>query len=110
MKEFITEQEVELALEVLSDTAEDFAKWKSRARFLELHRKSVRAAQAMKGTAKAMNQNLTAAECSKAYMEITDQLEEALYYSILIEADRNAAESTISAWQTIIKANSKGLM
>jgi len=108
MREFITTEQVEKALNYLRDTAEDFAKWKSRARFLELHRKSVRAAYAIGLTDGAMNLREAKAEASDEYAKVVEELEEALREFTLLEAERNAAQTKIDAWQTMEASNRRG--
>jgi len=110
MDNFITELETEAALNYLRDTAKDYAIWKSRARFLELHRKSIRAAEAESYNDGAMNAKLNKAEASEKYMNVVADLEQAMYESILLEARRNAAEAKINAWQTMSANNRQGLI
>lgn len=108
MIEFITEAEVEKALNFLRDTAEDYAKWKSRMKYLELHRKSVRAAEFFKGKGSSAVVNKEHAENSTAYREILKEYEEAVYEFTVLDALRSAAETKISTWQTIQASNRKG--
>ena len=108
MIEFISEAEIEKALNYLRDTAEPYAKWKSRMKFLELHRKSVRAAEILGATGNTMAENTQKGEASKAYKDILKEYEEAVYEFTLIDARRNAAESKISAWQTVSSSNRRG--
>lgn len=108
MNEFISEAQVEAALNFLRDTSEDYAKWKSRAKYLALHRKSVRAAESLKQKGKSMVENNTRAEASQAYSDICKEYEEAEYEFTLLDAQRNAANAKISSWQTISASNRKG--
>lgn len=108
MIEFINEDQVEAALNFLRDTAKDYAKWRSRALYLKLHRKSVRAAAALTAKGSSATENNTIAEASEAYKDILIKYHEAEYEFILLDAKRNAAESKISAWQTIAKSNLRG--
>ena len=108
MIDFISEAEIEKALNYLRDTAENYAKWKSRMKFLELHRKSVRAAEILNANGSSMGENKERGEASQAYKDILKEYEEAVYEFTLIDARRNAAESKISAWQTISSSNRRG--
>lgn len=108
MKEWITEEEIEAALNYLRDTAKDFAKWKARMKFLELHRKSVRAAETLAAKGSSMAENTQRGEMSQPYKDILKEYEEAVYEFTLIDARRNAAESKISAWQTVSSSNRRG--
>ena len=108
MREIITEDEVEKALNYLSSSAKDYAKWKSRMKFLELHRKSIRAAEILNAKGNTISENTQKGEASKAYKSILIEYHEAVYEFTLIDAYRNAAESKISAWQTISSSNRRG--
>jgi len=108
MKEFISEDEVERAINYLSKSAEDFAKWKGRMKFLELHRKSVRAAETLNASGNSMAENKERGEASKAYKNILIEYHEAVYEFELINAYRNAAEAKVEAWRTISSSNRKG--
>jgi len=108
MKEFITEEEVERAINYLAASSEDFAKWKGRMKFLELHRKSVRAAETLHASGKSMAENKERGEASTAYKNILIEYHEAVYEFELINAYRNAAEAKIEAWRTISSSNRRG--
>ena len=100
MKQFITDEQIEMALNFIRDNAESLAKWKSRARYLEHHRKSVRANAFMKcsGSAALCKEQ---AEASDEYAKVLEEYEEAMYEFTLIEARMNAAQSKIDAWRTM---------
>ena len=108
MKEFISEDEVERALKYLSESAKDFAKWRGRMKYLEQHRKSVRAAEVLRATGKTISENTTRGEASTAYKNILIEYHEAIYEFELINAYRNAAETKISLFQTISASNRRG--
>ncbi len=108
MKEFISEEEVERALKYLAKSAEDFAKWKSRMKYLELHRKSVRAEAILNAGGSSMAENKERGEVSEAYKQVLKDYEEAVAEFTLIEAYRNAAETKVAAWQTIQASNRRG--
>lgn len=108
MKEFISEDEVERAVNYLSSSAENYAKWRSRMKFLELHRKSIRAAEILSAKGSTMAENTQIGEASKAYKDIKIEYKEAVYEYELINAYRNAANTKIDCWRTITSANKKG--
>lgn len=108
MLEFISEQEVEDALNYLSSTAEDFARWKARMKFLESHRKSIRSAEVLKATGKTISENLHIGESSEAYKNILKEYEEAVYEFTYRDAKRKAKEAKIEAWRTISSSNRRG--
>lgn len=108
MIEFITEEEVEKALRYLAKSAEDYAKWKSRVKFLELHRKSVRAAEILGANGSTNAENKERGEASQAYKDILIEYKEAVYEFTLLDAYRRAAETKIAAWQTISASNRRG--
>ncbi len=97
-------------VEYLATSAEDYAKWKARARYLEHYRKSVRAAEILRGRHSSVAANTAQAEASEAYKKVLQDYEEAQHQAILIEAKRHAAETRISVWQTQTKANLRGLI
>ncbi len=107
MKEWITEEEVEAALNYLRDSSKSYAEWKARMKYLELHRKSIRAIE-------YLNQDGNVAECnaqaesSESYMNVLLEYKEAVGEFTLIDARRNAAESKLSAWQTVSASNRRG--
>lgn len=108
MIDFISEAEIEKALNYLRDTAEPYAKWKSRMEFLKRHKNSVRATEALSANGSTMGENKDRGEASQAYKDILIEYEEAVYEFTLIDARRNAAESKISAWQTVSSSNRRG--
>lgn len=108
MREFISEDEVEKAIRYLAKSAEDYAKWKARMKYLENHRKSVRAAEILRATGKTIAENTQRGEASTAYQEALKEYEEAVYEFTLIDAYRNAAEAKIEAWRTISSSNRRG--
>lgn len=108
MKDFITEEEVERAINYLASSAEDFAKWKGRMKFLELHRKSVRAAETLNANGNSMAENKERGEASTAYKNILIEYHEAVYEFELINAYRNAAAVKVDAWRTISSSNKAG--
>lgn len=108
MKEFITEDEVEKALHYLSSSAKDYARWKARMKHLELHRKSVRAAEILNAKGNTISENTQKGEASEAYKNILMEYEDAVYEFTLIDAYRKAAEAKIEAWRTISSSNRRG--
>ena len=109
MKQFITDEEVEKALNYLRDTAVDYAKWKSRARYLDKHRKSVRAAEFLAvEKSETVGYKEAKAENSQAYKDILIEYEEAEREFTLLDSRRNAAAVKIDAWRTIAATNRQG--
>ncbi len=108
MKEFITDDEIERAINYLVDSSKDFAKWKSRMKYLESHRKSVRSSEVLKASGKTISENAHRGESSEAYNNTLKEYEEAVYEYTLLEAYRNAAEAKIEAWRTIQASNRRG--
>lgn len=108
MKEFISDDEVEKAVHYLAESAKDYAKWRGRMKFLEQHRKSIRAAEVLRATGKTMAENTTRGEASTAYKNILIEYHEAVYEFELINAYRHAAETKIEVWRTVSSSNRKG--
>lgn len=108
MKEFITDEDVEKAIQYLAKSAKPYSEWKARMKYLELHRKSVRAIESLNQTGKSMAENNTKAEASEAYANILNEYAEAVEEFTLLDAYRNAAETKIEAWRTISSSNRRG--
>lgn len=108
MREIITEDEVEKALHYLSSSVKDYARWKSRMKYLESHRKSVRAACILKATGKTMAENTQRGEAAEDYKKVLLDYEDAVYEFTLIDAYRHAAEAKIEAWRTVSASNRRG--
>ena len=108
MIEFISDDEVEKALHYLAESAKDYAKWRGRMKFLEVHRKSIRAAEILKATGKTMAENTQRGEASTAYKNILIEYHEAVYEFELINAYRHAAETKIELYRTISASNRRG--
>ena len=108
MREFITDIMVEKALDYLRDSAENYARWKARMKYLESHRKSVRSSEVLNATGKTITENTHRGESSKAYNDILQEYEEAVYEFTLIDAMRKAAEIKIEVWRSISSANKRG--
>lgn len=108
MKEFISDEEVEKALHYLAESAKDYAKWRGRMKFLESHKKSVRAAEVLRATGKTISENATRGEASAAYKNILIEYHEAVYEFELINAYRHAAEIKIELYRTIAASNRRG--
>jgi hypothetical protein len=108
MKEFVSEEEVEKAINYLSSSAKDYARWKSRMKFLELHRKSIRAAEILSAKGNTISENTQKGEASEAYKKILMDYEDAVYEFTLIDAYRNAAEAKVEAWKVISYSNRRG--
>ena len=108
MKNFITDEQVESALEYLAASAKPYAERKSRMKFLELHRKVIRAEQILNAKGKTMAENRERGEASDKYKAILNEYEEAVREYTLLEAYRNAAEAKIESWRTISASNRRG--
>lgn len=108
MKEFITEEQIEKALDFLRDSAHDFAEWRSRMKYLEQHRKSIKAAGFLEYTDGTVAEREAKAYDADQYREVCKEYEEAVYEYTLLEAQRAAAEAKIDMFRTISASNRKG--
>ena len=108
MSNFISDNEIEKAVNYLASSAKDFAKWKARMKYLESHRKSVRSAAVLSATGKTISENAHRGEASESYKQILIEYEEAVYEFTLIDAYRGAAEAKIDAWRTLQASNRRG--
>lgn len=104
----ITDEEAQRAIDYLVNSSENYAKWKSRMKFLEVHRKSVRAAEILRATGKTIAENTQRGEASTAYKEILIEYEEAVYEFTLIDSYRNAAETKIDLYRTMSASTRRG--
>jgi len=108
MIEFISDEDCQKAVDYLAASVKDFAKWRARMKFLESHRKSVRAAEILRASGKTIAENTQRGEASTAYKNILIEYHEAVYEYELINAYRHAAETKIEVWRTISSSNRKG--
>lgn len=108
MNDFISEVEIEKALNYLRDTSESYAKWKARMKYLESHRKSIRSAEVLSASGKTISENTHRGEASEAYKEALKEYEEAVYEFTLLDAYRHAAEAKIEVWRTLQASNRRG--
>ena len=105
---FISEQEIEKALNYLRDTSEAYAKWKGRMKYLESHKKSIRSASVLKATGKTISENAHRGEASEEYKAVLMEYEEAVYEFTLLDAMRHAAEAKIEVWRTLSASYRRG--
>jgi hypothetical protein len=108
VKQFITDDETEVAVHYLSSSAEKHARAKARMKYLEKHVKSVLAIESLKKAGSSQAANKVQAEASEAYKNILVDYEIAVYEYTLVDDKRFAAESTIEAWRTISSSNRRG--
>lgn len=108
MKEFVTDEEAQSAIDYLAESAKDYAFWKARMKYLELHRKSVRAAEYLAAKGNTIQENNSIAENSPEYRDALNEYKEAVYEYEMLNAYRNAAEARIEAWRTISASNRRG--
>jgi len=108
MKEFIDDDQVEAAVNSLSESAERHARAKGRMKYWEKRIKSILAIEALKQKGKSMTENKTRAEASEAYEAALNEYEESVYAYTLVDDKRSAAEATIEIWRTISSSNRRG--
>ena len=108
MNQFISDDEVEKALNYLAHSAKEYAETKARMKHLEQHRKSVRAQEVLRATGKTISENNTRGEASSAYMAVLDEYKGAVADFTLIEAYRKVAELKIDCWRTLSASNRRG--
>lgn len=108
MKNFISDENVEKALEYLATSAKPYAEWKSRMKWLEHRRNSVRSIASLQQKGKSNAENTTRAEASQDYQTVLNEYKEAVYEFTLIESYRKAAELKIEMYRTISASNRRG--
>lgn len=104
----ITDQEAQKAVDYLVSSTKDYAKWKSRMKYLEQHRKSVRAVESLKATGKTISENEKRAEASEAYKYVLMEYEEAVCEFTLIDSYRHAAEIKVDLYRTMSASLRRG--
>lgn len=104
----ITDEETQKAVDYLVSSSSDYAKWRSRMKFLESHRKSIRAAEILRATGKTMAENTQRGEASTAYKNILIEYHEAVYEFELVNAYRHAAEIKIELYRTMSASLRRG--
>ncbi len=108
MNNFITDEEVEKALNYLANSAKEYADKKARMKWLEHHRKSIRSQEALKATAKTISENNTRAEASTAYKAVLEEYKGSVADFTLIEAYRKVAELKVEVWRSLNANSRKG--
>ena len=95
--------EIEKDLEFLAISSEDFAKWKSREKFLMHKIKHVEASGYLGETGSIENRK-QGARASKEYVEVLEDYRDACYHAEVIGAKREACRIRLSMRQTLMKA------
>ena len=108
MNEFISDKDVESALEYLATSAKPYAEWKSRMKWFEHKRKAVKSTVSLRQKGKSQSENSTRAEASPDYAQVLDEYKESVYEFTLIESYRKAAELKIELYRTISASNRRG--
>lgn len=108
MKEIISDEKVEEALNYLAKSAKQYADEKAHMKWLEHYRKSVRAQEVLRATGKTISENNTRGEASAAYQNALAEYKEAVAAFTLTEAYRKAAELTVELFKTQEASNRRG--
>jgi len=108
MSNFVTDDQTQLALDYLRDSAEPFAEWKANMKWLEHRRKVVRAVAVLEQKAGSHAANLAIADASIEYSDVLGEYKDAVYHFTLIESRRKAAELKIEVWRSLNANNRKG--
>ncbi len=108
MDNFISNEDVEKALEYLAHSAKPHAEWKSRMKWLEHKRKSVKSTVSLRQKGKSQAENSTKAEASPEYNQVLDEYKESVMEFTLIDSYRKAAELKIEIWRSLNANNRKG--
>ncbi len=103
----IKDSEVEDSINYLRVSIDEYAKWKSRMKFLEKYHKSVLAAESLKGHGK-ISENKLRAEASVPYKEILEEYEQSVLEFTVIDARRAAAETRIELYRTMSASLRRG--
>lgn len=108
MNNFITDEEVEKALNYLASSVIAYKDAKATMKHLEHYRKSVRALEILKSDEKSATAKAVIGEASDAYLEVLTDYKEAVAEFTMIEAYRKVAELKIEVWRTISASNRRG--
>lgn len=108
MDNFISDEDVEKALLYLATSVKSHAEWKSKMKWLEHRRKSIKAIVSLRQKGKSQSENTTRAEASKDYQGCLEEYKTAVYEFCLIDGYRKAAELKVEVWRTISASNRRG--
>jgi len=97
----VTEESIEAALNFLRDSSGPLADWKSRAKYLEQKRKSLKAAAFIEADGANIPERESRAYINSAYLKCLDDYKEAIYEFEILENQRRAAELRIEVWRTL---------
>lgn len=104
-----TEEDIERAIDYLTNSASKYARAKGRARSLLFRLKAVEADEFLKVETGSQDYKKSVARASEAYKKMIDEYEEAEIECLTIEAYREAATAKITWAQSAMKAKAQGL-
>jgi len=104
----VTDESIEAALNFLRDSSKPLADWKSRAKYLEQERKSLKAAAFLEAEGGTVMERESKAYIDSAYHACLDRYKEAIYEFEILENQRKAAEQRIEVWRTLAANQRRG--
>lgn len=104
----ITDEEAQKAVDYLVNSSKDYATWKSRMKFLDKHRKTVRAVAMLKAKGSSVSENAIIGEASIEYQDCLKEYEESVYEFTLIDSYRKAAETKVELYRTMSASMRRG--
>lgn len=106
----VTEKQVEDALEVLSETEDEFSQMKSQSTIFDYKIKVIEASEYLSVENGTQEYKKSCARASKRYEDAVEEHEHVLERFTLLQSKRKTAETLISVWQSQQKSKSQGLL
>ena len=104
----ISEEDVEKALDYLSESADKYAKYRTAEKHYEQMLKRIESVKFMEQEKGAVEAKRMAARASDEYGQCIEDYKESKYNCELLEARRNACQLKISLYQTQMKCKIGG--
>lgn len=104
----VTDDSIEAALNFIRDNSRPMADARSRAKFLEQKRKSLKAAAYLEADGKTIADRESAAYTDPEYLKCIEDYRQAVYDSELLTVQMRAAELRIEVWRTVNANNRRG--
>ena len=97
----VDDDSIESALNFLRDSSKPLADWKSRAKYLEQKRKTLKAAAFLEADGANVAERESKAYCDTDYRNCLEEYREAVYEYEILENQRRAAELRIEVWRSL---------
>ena len=108
-REFITEDEVDRALDWLRDNADEAAAATADRIYVQEYRKSLKAIIMKEHEGLPLGAQEREAYADRRYIDYLDAIRQAVFNDVKLDFLKSAADAKVKAWQTY-SANSRGRM